>query len=356
MFGGKACPECGVPKRLVKEHRWLDNGTIVQSKNPDHRMVFMEIDNILGTFSGIEEIIGVSIEHIIIEAKRRASFDFIDHMLPGPVKLVVRVAGVRLVVSNIKALASVLGYGNISLVDIRRVHGKGDYATLRIEEPYSLPLFSGDLGGTFNAIDRREVGVSYEEVSPRTFDVTAHISTHPLELKERLQARPYTHKAGDIELERCSACEGPMALSQYDWDVGRGVVENRSNGRRMAMLGPAALDAIFEELEKELGENIPEVVIEAQRRFVKAGLTSSQEVRGIEDFRKELALRGLGNLKEFEADKDGLQLTIENPCLYLMLVGLTQGLFELAFGCEGDVEWELAEDGDLTVEVTPKSA
>jgi hypothetical protein len=119
----------------------------------------------------------------------------------------------------------------------------------------------------------------------------------------------------------------------------------------MAMLGPAALDAIFEELEKELGGNIPEVVIEAQRRFVKDGFSSSQEVRGIEDFRQELALRGIGSLKEFKADKDGLQVRIENPCLYLMLVGLVHGLFELAFGREGDVEWELAEDGDLTVRV-----
>ena len=120
------------------------------------------------------------------------------------------------------------------------------------------------------------------------------------------------------------------------------------------MLGPAALDAIFEELERELGENIPEVVIEAQRRFVKAGFSSSQEVRSVEDFRQELALRGVGNLREFEADKSGLRVRIENPYLHLMLVGLTQGLFELAFGREGDVEWDLIEDGDLIIRVISK--
>ena len=86
----------------------------------------------------------------------------------------------------------------------------------------------------------------------------------------------------------------------------------------------------------------------------KAGFSSSQEVRGVEDFRQELALRGVGNLKEFDADKNGIKVRIENPCLYLMLVGLIQGLFELAFSREGDVEWELAGDGDLTVRVTSK--
>ena len=354
MFGGKACPECGVPRRLVKEHRWLDDGTIVQHKDPDHRMVFFESGNINGTFGNIEEIIGMPIERIVIEAKRRATFDFVDHMLPGVVKAILRVVGVRPIIRNITSLGSVMGYGHIELIDIRRVHGKGDYATMRVTEPYSLPLFCGDLAGSFNAVDQREVGIDYEKVSPDIYDITGHVSKHPMELKGRLQTKPYTHKAGDIELERCSTCGGPKALSQYYWDLERGVIENTSTGRRMAMLGPAALDAIFEELEKELGENIPEVVIEAQRRFVKAGFSSSQEVRGVEDFRQELALRGAGNLKEFEADKDGLRVRIENPCLYLMLVGLIQGLFELAFGREGDVEWELAGDGDLTVKVTSK--
>ena len=354
MFGGKACPECGVPRRLVKEHHWRDDGTIIQRKDPDHRMIFFEIGNITGTFGNIEEIIGMPIERIVIEAKRRASFDFVDHMLPGVVKAVLRVVGVRPIIRNITSLGSVMGYGHIELVSIRRVHGKGDYATMRVTEPYSLPLFCGDLAGSFNAVDRREVGIDYDKVSADVFDITGHVSKHPMELKERLQTKPYTHKAGDIELERCSTCGGPKALSQYEWDLDRGVVENKSTGRRMAMLGPAALDAIFEELEKELGENIPEVVIEAQRRFIKAGFSSSQEVRGIEDFRQELALRGVGNLKEFKADKDGLRVRIENPCLYLLLVGMIQGLFELAFGREGDIEWELTEDGDLTVEITSK--
>ena len=44
MFGVKVCPQCGVPKRLVKENRWLSDATIVQSKNTDHRMIFIECE------------------------------------------------------------------------------------------------------------------------------------------------------------------------------------------------------------------------------------------------------------------------------------------------------------------------
>ena len=72
----------------------------------------------------------------------------------------------------------------------------------------------------------------------------------------------------------------------------------------------------------------------------------------MEGFRKEMALRGFGNLKEAELEEDSLFIRWENPCLHLILIGLAQGLFELASGREGDVAWELADDGDLTVKVT----
>jgi hypothetical protein len=354
MFGVKVCPKCGVPKRLVKENKWLSDGTIVQSKNPDHRMIFIECENINATYRNVEEIIGVSIEHIIIEAKRRATFDFIDHMLPTVVKYIVKLAGVRLVVRNVSGLGSVMGIGRLELKNLRRMHGKGDYATFEITEPYSIPLFCGDLAGTFEAIDRREVGVTYKELTTDVYEVTGHITKHPLELKERLQARTYTHKPGDIQLERCPRCGGPSILSQYDWDTDRGVVTSKSSGHRMTMLGPAAMESIVDELERELGDTIPQTVVEAQRRFAKTGFYSLEEASSGEDLNMHLAKRGMGNLREMEWEENRLRLRLENPCLHLLVVGLIQGFFELASGQEAEVEWKLAEDGDLTIEVTPK--
>ena len=347
----KLCKECGVPRRFVKEHEWLDNGTIVQRKNPDHRMIFIENENIMSTFRGVEEIIGMPIERIITEAKRRATYDFIDHMLPGLVKAVVRVVGVRLVVSNVSSLGSVMGLGRIELKDLRRVHEKGDYATFEITEPYSIPLFCGDLTGTLEAIDMREVGVTYKELSPDVYEVTGHITPHSLELQERLQTKAYTHKKGDIEFEKCPRCGAPIALSRYQWHTDRGVILNKASGRRMAAMRPAALDAIIEELEKELGDNIPRVIVEAQRRFLRGGFYSVDEARSEEDFREALALRGMGNLREIAWKDRGLHFRLENPCLDLVLVGLVQGMFELVSRNESTVYWEVTADGDLLVDV-----
>ena len=356
MAGVKLCPECGAALRLVREHEWLENGTIIQRKNPDHRMVFFEIHNLVGTFREIESIIGMPIERIIVEAKRRATFDFIDKAYSSLVKWVVRaLVGVRPVVRSISALGKVMGYGNIRLKSLRRVHGKGDYVTVTVENPYCLELFCGDMLGSFEAIDLREGSVSYREVSPGTYEVTAFISRHPVELQERLQARPYSRKPGDIRLERCSGCGGPQGLRNYRWDTERGTITHRDTGWRMAMFGPATVDVIFEELERELGEEIPRVVVEAQRRFVKSGVMTARNARGFGDFRAQMALRGLGNVVSFQVDEKKLSMHIENPCMHLLLAGLTLGIYEVAFGVEGRVGWHLDDEGDMHIEVMAHS-
>ena len=74
-------------------------------------------------------------------------------------------------------------------------------------------------------------------------------------------------------------------------------------------------------------------------------------------FNRMSAMRGLGNLVQFEGDRDYLNVTFENACMPLLMVGMVQGLFEMAMGKESSTyEWDLAEDGDLTVTVRGQNA
>jgi hypothetical protein len=49
-----------------------------------------------------------------------------------------------------------------------------------------------------------------------------------------------------------------------------------------------------------------------------------------------------------------MRMRVDNATCYLMTAGLAQGLFEMAFDVESYVEWELSQEGDLEVEVTPQ--
>ncbi len=347
----RLCPECGVPRSITKHNIWLSNGTILEDNDPNHRVVFIESDSLRDTFIGVEKIVGISIEHIITESQRRSTYESVTRTLPAPLKLIVRWTATGLITRYLVKSGLLNGKGAIEMTSFRRRKGKDDYIKLRIREPFSLPHFCGNFAGAMEAVDGREISVTYEEISPDEYELTAHISTQPRELKERLQRKAPRYKPGDIELLRCGICGVPAIISEYAWRLDRGVIENKQSGRRMTVVSTATQDAIMDELIRELGDAVTQAVVEAQRSLVTPGFISSGEITGTDDFRTQFAYRGLGNLVEIDFDQDHLHIRLENPCLHAMVAGLVQGMFELASGKQSHLQWETTGDGDLVAEV-----
>jgi hypothetical protein len=120
----------------------------------------------------------------------------------------------------------------------------------------------------------------------------------------------------------------------------------------MAIFGPFSLDSILEDLEAELGEAIPEMVIEAERLYIRTAWSMDEWRMGAADFQKLIALRVLGNLNQFEGDRDHLKVLIENAALHLPMVGIVQALVEMAYNADSSaITWEFSPDGDLNVDV-----
>jgi len=350
----KICPECGVPKRITKENIWLNNGKIVERKNPAHRMIFIENDSITGVFETIEEIIGVPIERIIAESERKLSYDYVSHFVPGIVIKLVRLTHIDISSRSTALQGQLMGFGDIEIVEKRLRGDEGDYIKLGVKDVWFPAALSGIAAGALEALIGKTCAGTYEEKSPGYFEFTTTVSASDKDLEERLPLPDYSNKPGDIALRRCGTCGGPKALEGFEWKIGPGIIVNKSNGQRMVLSGPGEFETIFNELERELGEDITRVAAEAQRRYVKNGPFSAEDTHDLEGFRAQLALRGFGNLREMERTEDRLRLRLENSCLHPIIAGLACGLFELASGRDGDVSWEAAADGDLTVEVSPK--
>ena len=110
----------------------------------------------------------------------------------------------------------------------------------------------------------------------------------------------------------------------------------------MMIISPAGIDAVFGDLEAELGEAIPEAVVEAQRRFILETMSEVDWKKDEEEYRSILARRGMGHVSSMELDSDHLSVTIQNACMPLLMVGSMQGFFELAYGArETDYSWSL---------------
>lgn len=352
MPGVKLCRECGVPLMVSREHTWHDNGIITQNRDPDHRMVFVESGNIDGVFGGIEEILGLSIEKIIIESKRREVKEYVEKMLSPLARRAARHIGIGRVVGNLSMNGRAFGYGDIGLVERRRKGEDSDFITMSVRNPHSVLFFSGEVLGAWEAIDGRDHYVEREQVGDDTFHVTCRVGAHPMELQERLRVRSRRYKPGSIAYERCSTCDVPLNVAKYGWDLDAGTIKHPDHGRRMSVFGPRGMEAILDDLEAELGEAIPEVVIEAQRRYVRASMSDLDWLGDQERYRRMMGFRGLCDITYFTREESKVSITMQNPCMHLLGVGMTQGMVELAAGCDDSTyRFERSDDGDLSVEI-----
>jgi hypothetical protein len=352
----ECCPECGVPAIFNERQVWLNNGDIVAAPEKENRLGFIECENLDPLFKKIEEIIGISIEPLIMNITARGVERYTVNLMPDEIREMVRNKQLDpgTLAGPILEYCHILGYGRYEFVDSRYQRDDDDYSIIRIEAPFSVPEAAGSIAGVIAGMTGGESEVTYKEISPGLYEFVTRWTEYPDILKEKMKTEPYIHRDGDLELERCASCGAPAGLSAFRWDFDRGLILSKHTGRRMAILGPELLDVLFDALEEELGEAIPAAVVEAQRRFVKTGFYTIDEISDEGDFRTQLALRGMGNLRELTMGSQGIRMRIDNAAGYLLTVGMVQGLFDLAFDLDSIVEWELTEEGDLEMEVKPK--
>lgn len=373
MIDMELCASCGVPRLISETFKWEDSGVISISYSPGARMVFYESGNIDNVFRGVEELIGVPIEHIVMERKRRDTRKFMERVFAAETGRMVSLQGGELggkvsalerekrrdilelgdaVNAQATTIGMLYGYGDIRFSELWDLWDTFPWRTQIIRNPYSIIFFSADMLATVEAFEQRDMRVKYERVGGEIYLLAVHPGEHPIELRERLRRKSFAFKPGDIAHEYCASCGVPLGVARCRWDLEEGTIVDPVTRRRMAFFDPAAMDTVFEDLEAELGDSVPAAIIEAQRRYGKLSMGADNWRRSGYDFKSWAALRGLGNITSFKADEKRLSLTLENSSMHLALVGMAQALYELAWGAESSsAEWRRSDDGDLVINV-----
>lgn len=354
----RLCDECGVPEPFYGGQEWLNNGDIVQKANHRARMGFLECENLDPLFTNMERLLGAPVGRLVTDIVARGTSIYLGGVIPEQAKVMARERKVPLeiFIDSITTLCHVFGYGEYDFKDYSLGGGRNDFARMVIVHPFSVPEAAGAFSGAISAVIGGEHHVNRRELAPGRWEFVSRWAESPEPRREQIRPTAYTHVDGDVELPRCATCGSPKAFSGYHWYLKKGVIVDGKTSRRMALLGHELLGNVFEALESELGEAVPKVVVEAQRRFVKTGFYSVDQVSNEDELRTYLALRGLGNLRYVKIGMGGLKLRVVNASCHLMTVGMAQGLFEIALDTESNVEWELSEGNDLSVEVTPTSS
>jgi len=365
----QACHGCGIPLLVSHELSWEANGAITLVSSPNNRMVFIESETIDNLFTGIGELIGMPIIHLVIESRSRETKRYIERTFPREMRKTMafkemtgdvpeqgisqedkeaHLAAIRNIAQTIIDISRAYGYGDQRLSDLWESGGDFPWRSQIIRDPYSLLFIAADNVGAVEVFEETEMRVSYEEIEKDTYRIEVYPGKHLVALKERLKRKRYDLKPGDISYDRCPQCGIPLEVAASNWVCEDGTYTDPITGRRMAIFGPSAMDSVMDDLQSELGEAIPETIIEAQRKYIKEAWAGGSWKRSGSDFRHLIALRGLGDLVGFEGDRNHLSMKMQNACLHLPMIGMTQALVELAYSVESSsCEWALAEDGDL---------
>lgn len=350
----RTCGECGVPMGIARSLSWNADGTITQKKDPLHRLIFFESDNLDRLWGRLSEILGVTGEHVwevVVDSKSRATRAFLSRTLPWGVEMLARVIGYRSMIRAISSQGLVMGYGRITVGGQYPRRGRPERITVYIEDPYSLPLFCGDLKGAAEVLERKWAKVTRQALDARRHQVDVTMGERRLEKESFDLKESVAEKPGDIRFHPCPSCGSPLELKQFRWDLGAGVIRDTRSGRRLAFFGTAGMRAVFEELAHELGERVSDAIIAVERENALAALSAEEADSGYEGLRGMAAVRGLGLLTGLEMDAGGLRLRMSNPAIPEYIVGLALGVFELVTGKSGRHLWRVEPDGDLAVEV-----
>ncbi len=345
------CPECGVPSYFSSQHNWLNNGDIVNATLTYERLTFLEFEFFDHVIHEVEKAIGSSIERIVLATAQAAVRMYITSLLPEGVGDMIRAGTLSLDNLHVGLIevAALTGFGRYEERESRYQQDERDYHIVSIKRPFSVYLTAATHGAAYEAMLGYDHDIKYEEVAPGVYEITAFPSPHPEDLSARLAPRKYEHRDGDLELERCGSCGVPKMLLNYQWDVAEGTITSKVTGRRLSISGPNLIMPIFEELGKELGEEITAMMVDAVREHGRGGMLPRELLEDEEAFRRELALRGLGNLGSLQVDARGLEMRLRNVCLPVVVAGLVQGMHESLYGVETRMRWSLDEAGDLEV-------
>ena len=349
------CQRCGVPRILTSEHSWDSSGMLFLTRDPTHRMVILDNEALNHILDSIADRIGIPVEQIIVEAKRKSGKHFMNAVLSGIKGTFARNLASAKVYQQLAHQTAMLGLGTAQVVAYKR----HSFLEGMITDAYNPAAIAGDICGAFESVEHRFGEVSYQtEGNSLRLSITASGSDAE-EYLDRFSYEPPPVIDGRNIFELCPLCRGPKDLGRsYDFDIEAGLIHEKKTGHRTVLVGVMTLKSLFGELESELGEEIPRLIMGIEKERVRGviaakgrDLDSSEE--GYLRFLKTTRLKGMGNGVSVGLTDGTVKARVDNPYFEPLIAGMLGGFFEAATGGDAEVEWTDGSTGFTEVTLRP---
>lgn len=356
---GAQCGVCGIPKAISKTHAWRD-GCIVDRRSGLANLCIYEVENHNSFVEEMGRQLGFPLEPLVYNASVHAARDVIHDMLgahPMLGRLALSAPFYRMSEGLICGVFKAMGSGDIDLYE----HVKRKRARARISDPFNLTQCLAIITGSLQAIDGTRYAYEVDAAGdPIEVEFTpSAASGDDASRYERLGSAELTPRSSPAAaaFEPCPRCGAPREMGErFSFDLQRGTIRGKKDGSRVIMGGLASFNAIFRELERELGGSVDDISSriekESTRRSLAAsGLAGKAWEEG--ELRDYLGLLGIGLLLEMEGGEGGLTLSVDNVYVPSLVAGRLAGIWESWHGEEAGYEFSVANNL-LSMTVRPK--
>lgn len=356
------CRQCGFPRKFARYFDWRTDGTIISTDRSKTTMqiTFLEAGELEDISAHLSRTIGLPVDQFMLEAQKNvgkaiyASLPVI-HMKRVPNNRFMRPQWLaKTLVKLMAADIAGLGDGRISL-DCYRA---GSTLVIRFKNPCVVPLLVGSAQGIYESTeDMPSSNVEYGIEQGGDLVVRLTHATERPESEARLYLESVEPGSGPLALDRCGVCAVPWPASRtFEWVMGDGIIRNRLTGRREVIVSVQSVNAILRELEGELGEDVVEVLYDAQLTRALKGLAGDVPADRDGYWKQqleELALHGLGYPLELERTDDSVTVEIGNAYNQVLYAAKLAAVLEKSTGKPSSITWTRRErdHGAYTISV-----
>ena len=315
------CPECGILRGYGRNFRWTPDGTIIARDPGRTRFAFLEVDELNALISGVSDHIGLPIDHIVFQAEKEVGRRFIDTRAPS---LIARIPRTRLTRPRFAArlITRFVGYFMVGLGLGRAKMGtyrSAESTDLWLFDPYCVPLLVGDTAGMLEYFDHVTMDANWEELEDGSFHVKLWKSDDMFTAEERLTYEKPAYIQGQVKHDYFRRCNVPLAVTEnLMWVMDKGIIKNKHTMVREVPVPAESFFAVFRELERELGHEVPALIEELEgkyRRERSVKYSSLQDVNEPSDLFTDFPWRGIGNPVKAARTEGGLEIILTSAII-----------------------------------------
>ncbi|MBN2168593.1 MAG: hypothetical protein JW738_05060 [Actinobacteria bacterium] len=360
----KRCSKCGVPAKIGRLMVWGKGGTMNTRAEPHIRMAIFHADVHRSTVHEIENTLGKPDKDLMYMAEKNVSRRFFSG-LPDRIHDYEALSKTkkfkRKLMEEIREYSEIMGYGFVDIVDLE----PGGGGTIRIKNPFNLDLVAAAVTGVFEFIEGKNFKCEWKREEDGSYLINIRVVENAPPPAERLPVETIPVLPGEGNLILCTGCGAPSILGEnFDWDEKEGIIKEKRTGRRYIILSTYSLGMVFNELSREYGESVYDILVKAQRDWmynhieaIGLSMDAPHDSEGFQTFFMDylgvFPVFGYGNPISFDSEGDIIRITVEDPCNIHMMAGILQGLYESLSQVPGTVGWEEQGDGVLEYTVAP---